>query len=278
MEKQIIKELLQTNSDKEKEEYIRDLGNSVSLYVKTGDRTELLDNFLQYAIEVKCEIEKTYNEKVQTKNKMEECMKKIMYLSHLNMLYEMCMQEMRVREEQENFVKATKKFPKLFDIVTEINKNRRLNSVELKKICFLSDREYGFVIMKYREYFNLHKGPNKEISQISLSPTGKKYLAYMRDKGADGSSSQIDKVVVRNCEAIMKAIPASLVMGMPKRVDFYKLNTESERSLQFMYDQMIFDVGRKSRSSYYIKINEPWRRECYDGVKEEFRFTNWSVK
>lgn len=198
MEKQVIKELLKTKNDQEKEEYIRDLGKSVSLYVKTGDRTELLDNFLQYAVEIKCEIEKTYSEKGQTENEMEECIKKIMYLSHLNMLYELCIQEMRLREEQEDFVKATNEFPKLFDIATKINENRRINSAELKRICFLSDKEYDFVTMKYRKYFNLHKGLDKVISQISLSPMGKKYLAYMRDINAAYSISQMNKAVAKH--------------------------------------------------------------------------------
>lgn len=98
MENQIIKEFLKTGNGQDMEEYIRDLSDSICYYVKTGNKNELLNNFLEYAVEIKHEIEQTFAEKDEIK--YNDCMKKIIYLSHLNILYEMFTQEMQLRGEQ----------------------------------------------------------------------------------------------------------------------------------------------------------------------------------
>lgn len=123
MENKIIKEFLNLGNDQDKNEYIRDLSNSICTYVKTGNKSELLDSFLAYADEIKCEIKQILSDKEEIINiilngsythsenskdgklpkqaeiKWENCMKNIMYLSHLNMLYDIYMHEAQLKKE-----------------------------------------------------------------------------------------------------------------------------------------------------------------------------------
>lgn len=188
MVNQVIKKFLQLGNDQDKNEYIRDLSNSICTYVRTGNKNELLDNFLVYAVEIKHEIKQTFakKENIDSPKQMEiewdSCMKKIMYLSHLNMLYEMYIQEMNLKEEQKKYIKASVEFPKLFKIATEINKQRRMLINKLKEQLSLSDEEFNYIATKYKMYFNFRKDKNGQIIQISLSPNGKNYLSYMYNK------------------------------------------------------------------------------------------------
>lgn len=117
----------------------------------------------------------------RVENKWEDCMKKVMYLSHLNMLYELYIWEMQLKEEQKTYIKASEEFPKLFSVAIEINRQRRISNDKLRKKFSLSDMEYNFIMVKYKRYFNFRRDRNKKIGQVSLSPTGKKYLLYMCD-------------------------------------------------------------------------------------------------
>lgn len=299
MEKQIIKEFLKAGNEQDKDEYIRDLSNSICVYVKTGNKNELLDNFLIYAIEIKSEIKQTIAEKEkigdtilesvymqsengksgslskQVVNKWEDYMKKIMYLSHLNMLYELYTREMQLKEEQTTYIEASKEFPKLFSIATEINKQRRISNDKLIEQFSLSDMEYNFIMVKYKKYFNFRRDRNKKVVQISLSPTGKNYLLYMRDTKTGISQAQVN-LIVRNCEAVIKSIPVSLAKRMPQRVEFCGIMPESERSLQLTYDQMIFEVKRMERLPY--PIYDLSERKCYSNDKEKYNFPQQFIK
>lgn len=281
MGNQVIKDFLKPGNEQDKNEYIRDLSNSICTYVKTGNKNELLDNFLIYAVEIKHEIKQTLVEKEkvdspkQAEIKWDNSMKKIMYLSHLNMLYEIFMQEMQLKEEQKNYIKASEEFPKLFKITTEINKQRRMSIDKLKGQFSLSDTEYNFITVKYKRYFNFRKDKSKQVIQISLSPSGKNYLLHMRDKQLGIAQAQVD-LIVRNCEAVIKSIPTSLTKKMPLRVEFCGLMPETERSLQFTYDQMIFEVKRTESLPY--PIYDPSERKCFSNVKEKYSFSERFIK
>lgn len=263
MERWAIKEFLRVDNEQERNEYINDLGNSVRMYVKTGNKNELLCNFLQHASEINSEFKRILKEQEhiskvlletvsiqleddmidKTKPKqlvkqLEECTKRVIYLSHLNMLYNLYTREMQIREEQNNYRKETEKFPKLYNIAQKINAERRITCDKLIEIFSLSDEEYCFITNKYDKYFNLHRRKDGAITQISLAPLGKNYLTYMQDMENSFSQSQVDMIVMKNFEILMQTIQIELITEIPQRVGFVGLSSESERRLEFLHNQM----------------------------------------
>lgn len=300
MEKQIIREFLRPDNEEEKSEYIRDLSKCVQEYVKTGNQGDLLINFQKYISEIKSELTKARDENaqmlanlketlkqsgnnvfeeemlIQFQKKLSDNMKKIMYLSHLNMLADLYLKELELREEQHNYIKATNEFPKLLKITTEINKVRRLNGNIVKERCELSEFECNLIRGKYQSYFNIRKTPDDAMGQVSLSPNGKKYLKCMNDTQFTYTQSQVERLVEKNCEAVIKSISVSIVNAIPQRVGFSGITPATERSLQFAYDQVIFDVTRSADTIF--PTVRTIGKERYNGSRTECKFPIYSIK
>lgn len=212
----------------------------------------------------------------QIQKKISDSVKKIMYLSHLNMLVDLYMKELELREEQAIYKKASDEFPKLFKITAEISKARRLKGSEVKEQFELSEHECNLMKGKYQRYFNIRKVPNDAMGQISLSPSGKKYLRYMSNIQCDYTQSQIEGLVVKNCEAIINSIPVSIVNAIPQRVGFTGIAPVIERNLQFAYDQVIFDVTRSADATY--PTFGALGKERYNAGRTECKFRIISAK
>lgn len=300
MEKQAIRELLGKSNEEEKNEYIMDLSCSIQEYIKSGIANDVLCNFQQYASEIKCELTKVIDENTELidtfmkgissssgiygsdmnfiksiQQKLNDNMDKLIYLSHLNMLAELYLRESEKREEQREYVKVTEEFPKLLEISTEINAKRRVSGCKLKEQFKLTDKEYRTVTVNYKKYFNFHKGQNNETGQVSLSPKGRKYLKCMNDVQNHYTQSQVDFLVVKNCEAVIHSISVSLVKSMPQQVSFSGITPQSQRNIQCVFDQEIYGVTRLSSKAYPIRRTdafEIWGKECYNGIGENFTF------
>jgi len=301
MEKRIIREFLRPDNEEEKSEYIRDLSNAILEYAKTGNPGDLLNNFQQYTSEIRREFTKARDENEQLleslkeeihkqlnsnkfdeealnqiQKKLNDNMKKIMYLSHLNMLVDLYINELELREEQNIYIKATEEFPKLLKITAEISKMRWMNGSIVKESFELSDKECNLITGKYQGYFNIRTVPDDTMGRFSLSPNGKKYLKYMIDTKYSFTQSQVEGLVVKNCEAIINSIPVSIVNTIPQRIRFTGMTPVIERNLQFAYDQVIFDVTRSVDTIY--STFGALGKERYNGDREKYRFPIYTIK
>lgn len=306
MENRAIKEFLKIDNEEDKSEYILDLSHSIQEYVKSGIKNDILNNFQKYASEIKCELTKAIDEHAKLVNnlgneicdqiarnnftretieqfqqKVDGSMKKVIYLSHLNILSELYISEMEYREEQEDFERITKEFPKLLKIAADIDAKRRVSGNELIEQFNLSDNEYNAITVNCKSYFNLHRGRNNEIRQVTLSPKGRTYLKCMKDARHSYTQSQVDALVTKNCEVVINVIPVSLVKGMPQRICFSGVTPQTERSIQFLFDQAIFNMTRLSGKAYSIRragTFEILGKERYDGIREDFEIPILPIK
>ena len=126
----------------------------------------------------------------------------------------------------------------------------------------------------------MHKDHDKKVIQISLSPVGKKYLAYMTDQERVFLQSQVDKITTKNCEAVINSIPISLVKGIPQSVKFSDITPKSARNIQFTYNQTIYEIKRVNSQPYPVNLNyyDLLRKEGNANGGEEYRVPKLSIQ
>lgn len=171
--------------DKEKEEYINELSNSLRNYIKTGVKNYQLDEF----IGLEETFQKKYNEQFNLSNQqLEKTLRDAAYLSHINMLYELYEQEEVLRKEENEYEQQLEKFEKMPNVLRTLYEKKRVEINILQKQANVSQSELMCLLARNKKYFNIC--PKAKEVQISLSAKGKKYYNYLKLKEKLGEENE----------------------------------------------------------------------------------------
>lgn len=223
------------NNDREKEDFLREFGESLRNFIKTGvenkqlEKSAALKERFQGIYENRFQMEeiavqvseisvekilkfvpeenfilensvaassdgtgriscilKEASEKIRMElvdlfeDKLVALIKDMSYLSHANMLYELYEKETKIRREEKEFEEVSQKCGEMMEIVQKINKERRLMLDALERETNLENEKVKGILISHKKYFNMYEKQNG--IQISLSPAGKKFYNYVKNK------------------------------------------------------------------------------------------------
>lgn len=287
MNKNIISTEFARLDDREKEEYINDIINVLHAHISSDKDSTILKNFAVHTDNIGRgfahilqrneiqdqfeQLKKQYEEYVKSsknsKEKERDFFKKInevqlcveeyildaVYYSQLNMLSELYAKEGRKRRDKKEFLKSADENPKLIKVALAVDRKRRMRYGEVKEAFKLSDMEMTELLKVGRNYFNISKEKDHKIRSISLNATGKRFIKCVENDAVMVPQSKMDEVVVSNCEALMLASKASIILGIPCDINIIGVSASSERKVRYFYRQTISELIKKKSDAYHYR-------------------------
>ena len=279
----------------EVDQTLGELQKAISRFIKTGYKTEQLDNFLQdkekfykkynnrlYLKEINKKLKKDINKYMLIeeaectkciKNNLEDEMMQtinniasvVSYASGINLLYEFYNNEKVIRNEQEKFKKISK----------EVNHKTIVNIEELKETNMKLDSPdiiYD-IIEKYWEFFNIRHA--KDHIQISLKQKGKRLDEY-NTNNKQYSGEEVSDLIIDTCKKVLKMMTISDYNNI--KIEGLSINKErwiKDTIEDFKHNLMVetYDYSsEKVLCMSYIEKNEIYSIKEEEEKDEIFRF------
>lgn len=236
------------NIFQKKYQEIFDIDDFVNKKLKGKIETELVnmekkENIVQYYFESDKEMGK-YDALVEViekplKKELDKLVKDIAYLSHVNLIFELYKKEEQLRKEEKEFEKISRENYKISDITKQLNQVHRMEFKQLYMSMNISEDELKDIIENYQSFFNIR--PKQKTYQVSLSPRGRKYSAFVENMNNKYSQELLNGLVYKNCNAIIDAVSKSYDARSGRIEVQLKLDAISrpeERALQHKYHQI----------------------------------------
>lgn len=164
---------------------------------------------------------------------LEEIIRDTAYLSHMNVLYELYTREEKLKYEEEKFQKLSEKYQLMADIAELLSKQRRMELEDLRRSENVSYEDMRRLLSDCSEYFNIRT--RNEKTEISLSPTGRKYIEYILNKEKTYSYEALNQLVYENCDSLMDALENSCEKGIKFELKLKEISADRERAIKHKY-------------------------------------------
>lgn len=162
------------------------------------------------------------------------------YLSHVNMLYELYEQEEALRKEERQFKELSGRFQNLADISRKISVQRRMNLEELESQAAISKKEIMRVLNVCEGFFNVR--PKKNTYLISLSSKGRRYNDFISNHSNIYSDEALNQNVYKNCNNIIVGLKKSYHFKTYYKPQLSGLRPENERAIMHQYRRAVEDI------------------------------------
>ena len=171
-----------TPTDDEKETNLREWGEALRKYLKTGAKSARLEELVSSGRKNQERYRQLLDPSVAAgmavqNASLPDIVKEAAYLGHLNMLYEIYGQEELAKRENQEFDQMTGEYPGLAKVAGILAQHRRLPLEELKEIAGTESTDLEHILSGCGAYFNI-----RENLQVSLSPKGRRYHAATKQK------------------------------------------------------------------------------------------------
>lgn len=183
-------------------------------------------------------------------NVFSEVMKDVVYLSHMNMIYEIYEKEEQLRKEEEEYEKISEEYQKMADISKKLSEKKRMEAEMLQKSVDLSKDELIKILYDNQKLFNIRN--KKETLQVSLSPAGRKFHSFIENKEEKYPKEALNYLVYKNCSSIMEAVEKSYEGKLEIQWRADHISASAERSIQQKYHKLAKKLSKKNDDVYMI--------------------------
>lgn len=200
------------------------------------------------------------------------------YLSHVNMLYELYEKEETLRKEEKKFREISDRFQKLADISKKISRQRRMELKELEREVEMSEQELLFLLNICKGLFNVRHTSNKIL--ISLSSEGRRYSDFISNDVNRCSDEALNQYMYKNCTNIIDSLRKSYCFGMRHKPQLSGLRPDSERAIMHKYYQALDDISHVRRKGSVIIDEEVdnMAEESLYSIEREGIYGKYKVK
>lgn len=201
-------------------------------------------------------------------------MRDIVYLSHMNMIYEVYEKEEKLREEELQYQKIIKQYPKIVKITRKLNEKRRMEVDEIQNYLDISKNDLIEILRNNSRIFNIRN--KKNTLQISLSPTGKKFNVFVENQGEKYTKETLSYLVYKNCNSLMDAMEKSYEGKLEISWKSDHVLPSNERMIQEKYRKLAKKISAENDAGYIIrKYNDDEEIERrLDHEKNEYEIWN----
>lgn len=182
---------------------------------------------------------------------LQRILKDAAYLSHVNMIYEMCEREDRSRREERDFDKISEAFKKMADVAVKLGENKRMELAELEQQINISQEDMEDLLNGCSSFFNVRDRKNNV--QISLSPKGRKYNEYVLNFQKKYSNDTVNQLIYKNCNNLMESLENSYKKGVQYELRIEGLNPDKESALKHKYRRITQEFIAASEEIYSTK-------------------------
>lgn len=188
--------------------------------------------------------------------RLEQEIKDIAYLSHINMLYDLYEREKKLREEQKEYESISQQYQHLAKITKLLSEERKLELRQLENQLSIGDKELLQTIQDNAEFFNIKRGrirsDNREVVKISLSPCGRKFNHYMVDEKHLIDKSMLNELVYKNGVKILDGIEQTCDNHFTRDLEFDGISPEYERALNSKYYSVSSRILANMKNMYDV--------------------------
>ena len=227
--------------------------------------TEIIQDVMDSMIDMVAEI---------AERELEKMLMDAVYLSHVNMLYELCEQEARLQREEREFERISVIHCKMADISKVLSKERRMELGELGNKVQISEQELGYVIEQCEEFFNIRR--KKNVRMISLSPAGRRYKDYISNKKETRyDTTAWNQIVYKNCNNIIEGFKRSCDSGIKYELQLEGISSDCQRAVRHNYLKVLRDILDTDDAIYNIDDSmNTIRRRRKSNEKHQIKFSN----
>ena len=203
----------------------------------------------------------------------------IAYLSHMNMIYELYEREKQLRREEEEYEKISQRYQKMADITKKLSQKRRMEIKFLQESVELSEEELENIVQENEKMFNIRT--RKDKYQISLSPIGRKFNAYMENEKEKYSREALNRLVFKNCDIMIDAIEKSIEGEIELTLELEDLSPSANRSIRHKYHNVVQKYIEKNEDGYIFDGEFKFATQGKDinNEKDSYRIAEeWYIK
>lgn len=158
------------------------------------------------------------------------------YLSHINMLYELYEREEKLRREEKEYEKISEQFQSMAKAAQILSQKKRMELEELQIEEDISRQEMEKMLSGCNKYFNVR--PKKQGVEISLSPAGRKYYHYMENSSPAYSKEAYNELLRKNTDNVISALEKSYDRGIAVELSLEEILPETERMIRHRYHKL----------------------------------------